>query len=65
MIVAVNRAVLLFVGLLWTGSALLLAQTRSLERKLVMGNKDELSFWGNRIDVRELELYTARSIWQS
>jgi fructan beta-fructosidase len=36
----------------------------SLERKPVMGNKEGLSFWGNRIDVKDLKLYTAKSIWQ-
>jgi hypothetical protein len=29
-----------------------------------MGNKEGLSFWGNRIDVKDLKLYTAKSIWQ-
>lgn len=40
------------------------AYSYSLERKPVSTNKEGLQFWGNRIDIRELELYTAKSIWK-
>lgn len=36
----------------------------SLERKPVSPGKDGLQFWGNRIEVTNLELYTAKSIWR-
>ncbi|GAB3327106.1 glycoside hydrolase family 32 protein [Larkinella ripae] len=40
------------------------AYSYSLERKPVATNRDGLQFWGNRIDVRNLELFTAQSIWK-
>jgi fructan beta-fructosidase len=40
------------------------AYSYSMERKPVATNKDGLLFWGNRIEVRNLELYTAKSIWK-
>ena len=36
----------------------------SLERKPVPTSKEGLQFWGNRIDVKELQLYKAQSIWK-
>ncbi|MBD2704096.1 DUF4980 domain-containing protein [Spirosoma sp. BT702] len=36
----------------------------SLERKPVANPKENLQFWGNRIEVKELQLYTAKSIWK-
>ncbi|WP_461141345.1 glycoside hydrolase family 32 protein [Spirosoma pomorum] len=35
----------------------------SLERKAAAGNKEGLMFWGNRIDVKDMKLYTVKSIW--
>ncbi len=35
----------------------------SLERKSVPGNQEGIQFWGNRIEVKDLKLYTAQSIW--
>lgn len=40
------------------------AYSYSLERKPVSTNKDGLLFWGNRIEVKNLELYTVQSIWK-
>ncbi|GAB3994959.1 glycoside hydrolase family 32 protein [Spirosoma daeguense] len=40
------------------------AYSYSLERKPVANNQEGLKFWGNRIDVKELKLYTAKSIWK-
>ncbi|UFH57170.1 2,6-beta-D-fructofuranosidase [Spirosoma sp. KNUC1025] len=40
------------------------AYSYSLERKPTATNKEGLQFWGNRIDVKELKLYTAKSIWK-
>jgi fructan beta-fructosidase len=36
----------------------------SLERKPVSSAKESLLFWGNQIEVKNLELYTAQSIWK-
>ncbi|MBD2757048.1 GH32 C-terminal domain-containing protein [Spirosoma validum] len=36
----------------------------SMERKPVSTSKEGLRFWGNRIEVKNLELYTAKSIWK-
>jgi len=38
------------------------AYSYSMERKPVSTNKDGLLFWGNRIEVKNLELYTVQSI---
>ncbi len=40
------------------------AYSYSLERKPVSGKDEGLQFWGNRIDVKELNLYSAKSIWK-
>ncbi|GAB3959332.1 glycoside hydrolase family 32 protein [Spirosoma harenae] len=40
------------------------AYSYSLERKAIPTSKEGLQFWGNRIDIKELKLYTARSIWK-
>ncbi|GAB4016142.1 2,6-beta-D-fructofuranosidase [Spirosoma koreense] len=40
------------------------AYSYSLERKPVATAKEALQFWGNRIEVKNLELYTAESIWK-
>ncbi|GAB3925759.1 2,6-beta-D-fructofuranosidase [Larkinella terrae] len=40
------------------------AYSYSLERKPVSAPKENLAFWGNRIEVKNLELYTAQSIWK-
>jgi fructan beta-fructosidase len=36
----------------------------SLERKPVSTAKESLQFWGNRIEVKNLELFTAQTIWK-
>ncbi|GAB4025959.1 hypothetical protein GCM10028809_08560 [Spirosoma gilvum] len=40
------------------------AYSYSLERKPVSGAKENLEFWGNRIEIRDFKLYTAKSIWK-
>ncbi|GAB4043480.1 DUF4980 domain-containing protein [Spirosoma litoris] len=40
------------------------AYSYSLERKPVSGSSEGLHFWGTAIDVKELALYTAQSIWK-
>lgn len=40
------------------------AYSYSMERKPVATAKEILSFWGNRIEVKNLELYRAESIWK-
>lgn len=40
------------------------AYSYSMERKPVLGNKEGLQFWGNRIAVKDITLYTAKSIWK-
>ncbi|WP_420153397.1 DUF4980 domain-containing protein [Siphonobacter sp.] len=36
----------------------------SLERKPVPGNQEGLQFWGNRIEVKDLQVYKVKSIWK-
>jgi fructan beta-fructosidase len=36
----------------------------SMGRKPVANSKETLVFWGNNIEVKNLELYTAKSIWK-
>jgi fructan beta-fructosidase len=36
----------------------------SMERKPDKINKEGLHFWGNKIEVKDLELYSAKSIWK-
>lgn len=36
----------------------------SLERKPVPGNQQGLLFWGNRIEVKDLQVYKVKSIWK-
>jgi fructan beta-fructosidase len=40
------------------------AYSYSIERKPVSTSKEVLQFWGNRIEVKDLKLYTAKSIWK-
>lgn len=40
------------------------AYSYSLERKPVSTAQKNLQFWGNRIDVKELRVYSAQSIWK-
>lgn len=40
------------------------AYSYSLERKPVATNKEGLRFWGNQIEVKNLDVYTAKSIWK-
>ncbi|QHV96483.1 DUF4980 domain-containing protein [Spirosoma endbachense] len=40
------------------------AYSYSIERKPVSTAKEALQFWGNRIEVKDLKLYTAKSIWK-
>ena len=40
------------------------AYSYSMERKPVLGNKEGLQFWGTAIEVKNLELYNAKSIWK-
>lgn len=40
------------------------AYSYSLERKPVSTAKEGIQFWGNRIDVKRFNLYTAKSIWK-
>ncbi|OZI06396.1 2,6-beta-D-fructofuranosidase [Siphonobacter sp. BAB-5385] len=36
----------------------------SLERKPVPGNQEGLQFWGNRMEVKDLQVYKVKSIWK-
>jgi fructan beta-fructosidase len=36
----------------------------SMERKPDKNNKEGLHFWGNKIEVKDLELYSGKSIWK-
>ncbi|SEL39469.1 glycoside hydrolase family 32 protein [Parapedobacter koreensis] len=40
------------------------AYSYSLERKPESGNQEGLQFWGNRIEVKNLEVFRAKSIWK-
>ena len=40
------------------------AYSYSLERKPVSGNSEGLQVWGTAIEVKTLEMYTAKSIWK-
>ncbi|WP_288882818.1 glycoside hydrolase family 32 protein [Pedobacter panaciterrae] len=40
------------------------AYSYSMERKPVDDNKEGFHFWGNNIDVKNLEVYSAKSIWK-
>lgn len=40
------------------------AYSYSLQRKPVSDAKEALNFWGNRIEVKNLEIYTAESAWK-
>jgi fructan beta-fructosidase len=40
------------------------AYSYSMERKPVSTDKQGLHFWGNRIEIKDLKLYTAKSIWK-
>nr|WP_294875071.1 2,6-beta-D-fructofuranosidase [uncultured Pedobacter sp.] len=40
------------------------AYSYSMERKPVADNKEGFHFWGNNIDVKNLEVYSAKSIWK-
>ncbi|SFC88351.1 DUF4980 domain-containing protein [Spirosoma endophyticum] len=40
------------------------AYSYSLERKPVSGNTESLKVWGTAIEVKELAMYTAKSIWK-
>lgn len=37
----------------------------SMERRSDMKNKDGFHFWGNRIEVKNLEVFLVKSIWQN
>lgn len=39
------------------------AYSYSMERKLDVNNKEGLKFWGNNIDVKDLEVFAVKSIW--
>jgi fructan beta-fructosidase len=39
------------------------AYSYSMQRKPDANNKEGLHFWGNNIDVKNLEVYTVKSIW--
>jgi len=40
------------------------AYSYSMERKPDRNNTEGFHFWGNQIEVKELEVYTAGSIWK-
>ena len=40
------------------------AYSYSIERKADVKNTEGFHFWGNNIDVKNLEVYTVKSIWQ-
>ena len=40
------------------------AYSYSMERKPDPKNKEGFHFWGNRIEVKDLEVFTAQSIWE-
>jgi len=40
------------------------AYSYSMERKPDVNNKEGFHFWGNNIDVKNLEVYSAKSIWK-
>lgn len=40
------------------------AYSYSMERRADMKNKEGFHFWGNNIEVKDLEVYTLRSIWK-
>lgn len=39
------------------------AYSYSMERKPVAGNKEGLKFWGNNIEVKDLEVFRVEGIW--
>ena len=39
------------------------AYSYSMERKPVAGNKEGLKFWGNKIEVKDLEVFRVERIW--
>ena len=40
------------------------AYSYSMERKPDRNNKEGFHFWGNNIDIKNLEVFTAKSIWK-
>jgi len=40
------------------------AYSYAMERKSVTGNTEGLHFWGNNIEVKNLEVYSVQSIWK-
>jgi len=40
------------------------AYSYSMERKPFADNKEGLHFWGNNIEIKNLEVFSARSIWE-
>lgn len=40
------------------------AYSYAMERKPVSANKEGFHFWGNNIEVKDLELYSVKSIWE-
>lgn len=40
------------------------AYSYSMERRPDMKNKEGFRFWGNNVEVKDLEVYTLRSIWK-
>lgn len=40
------------------------AYSYSMERRPDLKNKEGFHFWGNNIEVKNLEVYTLRSIWK-
>ncbi|AZI26351.1 DUF4980 domain-containing protein [Pedobacter sp. G11] len=40
------------------------AYSYSMERKLDINNKDGLKFWGTNIDVKDLEIFSVKSVWK-
>ena len=40
------------------------AYSYSMERKLDVNNKEGLKFWGTNIDVKDLEIFSVKSVWK-
>ena len=40
------------------------AYSYSMERRPDLKNREGFHFWGNNIEVKEMEVYTFRSIWE-
>lgn len=40
------------------------AYSYAMERKHLADNKEGLHFWGNNIEVKNIEVYSVKSIWK-